>query len=388
VVPFSVFGFVKAAHLASYPLVVNCTFYGPGSSYLLSAPEVVYVIVPPCPLNEEPTPGDPTDCHNCGVNFVSDGTRCICGAGFALNGTGNDPSAHCIPCPEGANCTVPGVELPSLPLEPGFWRSHNQLSTDVRPCAIPGACHWEVDALGNGTSRIVDCALHRRGPLCALCQVGFSDVGREDGSCGPCRGGALTLTTAGIVVVVIAGVAAVVVAAVFLWKCRRGHFADTDISDVSDVEGITEGLQDGVLDRVEAACGRCWRWSTSRCRSRPAAAELSTVNPLSTGEAWTAPAGAAARAPPGKGDDQPGGSGPSPATDAADQPAADVDYRPDPPSLATRLKVVTSFFQLSSTIVEQYNVKFPSEVRGHRCSPALPATVVCIRRAARICADV
>jgi hypothetical protein len=43
---------------------------------------------------------------------------------------------------------------------------------------------------------------------------------------------------------------------------------------------------------------------------------------------------------------------------------AEEEYRPAPPSLATRLKVITSFFQLSSTIVNEYGLSYPELVNN------------------------
>ena len=57
---------------------------------------------------------------------------CVCRAGRFLQVLA-DGNRSCTFCPHGTDCAAPGVELSTLPLQNGFWRSYNE-SVMVRAC--------------------------------------------------------------------------------------------------------------------------------------------------------------------------------------------------------------------------------------------------------------
>eukprot|EP00808_Paulinella_micropora_P002032 g81900.t1 len=70
----------------------------------------------------------------------------------------------CHPCPIGGECSSAGVQFDSLQAMVGWWRSDEE-SLQFYRCVMPSHC------LGGHNS---SCGENREGPLCSLCQVGFS----------------------------------------------------------------------------------------------------------------------------------------------------------------------------------------------------------------------
>ena len=79
---------------------------------------------------------DQTACISCPPHSTTEGEastglhQCRCDSGYYDDG--ND-GVHCVVCMLGALCDDSGITLRSLPLLPGWWRSHLS-SEDVRQC--------------------------------------------------------------------------------------------------------------------------------------------------------------------------------------------------------------------------------------------------------------
>jgi len=92
----------------------------------------------------------------------------------------------CKPCPAGAVCDAPGMNVQTMPIAPGFWRS-NVLSTKVRKCPIEDACigiNTSDYLLASPFSASV-CREGMEGPFCSLCKAKFFRS-REDSLCYSC----------------------------------------------------------------------------------------------------------------------------------------------------------------------------------------------------------
>ena len=160
---------------------------------------------------------DLSDCKQC-VDFASTrgpGQTSLsdCECEIAFYALWNQTDLSCERCPVGARCDEPGVELESLPLDPGYWRSSKN-TTDVRRC--PGSLDGSA-CTGNFTG----CAPFTGGPYCGQCDAEamsaqFGDelyyYHQEKQECRLCRDvspiPAIVLGTVLLVFCVVAGVAA------------------------------------------------------------------------------------------------------------------------------------------------------------------------------------
>jgi hypothetical protein len=84
---------------------------------------------------------------------------------------------QCVPCPEGAKCSEPGITLETLPLQVGYWRSDKSSHRLVK-CYTESACPQDriaLDKLKNSTnSTDSQCALGHQGPRCNVCMKGYA----------------------------------------------------------------------------------------------------------------------------------------------------------------------------------------------------------------------
>jgi hypothetical protein len=140
---------------------------------------------------------------------------CVCTAGFYApeadeqEDEGEPPK--CMGCPAGIDCAKPGTTVPTLKLEPGFWRT-SSTSTDVRHCPSPGACVGSSDPSGY-------CAEGHTGAYCGVCLDGYSEVGTSltGMTCVECTGGNKATVALGAVVLAVLLTAP----CVYFWLKRR-----------------------------------------------------------------------------------------------------------------------------------------------------------------------
>jgi hypothetical protein len=122
------------------------------------------------------------------VRTPDSAASCICPTGFVLF------EGECIACPDGTECSRPGISVDTLPVEPGHWRSTNA-SVEVLQCDEDEAC------INNGTDV---CAVGHRGPLCELC---LPDYAASQGVCVSCDSSgaksAGAFAVVGVIVVII-----------------------------------------------------------------------------------------------------------------------------------------------------------------------------------------
>jgi len=97
---------------------------------------------------------------------------CVCPEEYFMNGQ----KTECLRVPRGVNETSFGQTLEDLRLKRGFWRTGSN-STDIRECLAEEAC------LGGANSSDY-CRPSHRGPLCQLCEAGYSK--EMNGLCQPC----------------------------------------------------------------------------------------------------------------------------------------------------------------------------------------------------------
>ena len=129
-------------------------------------------------------------CESCPARSASERastsiSQCKCDEGYFAPATGD---ARCESCPVGADCSQAGVQLASLPLLEGFWRS-NPNTTDVRRClglhngSRCVGCSGDACALGPNST----CKPGMHGPMCALCVSDTDDYYDADADeCLPC----------------------------------------------------------------------------------------------------------------------------------------------------------------------------------------------------------
>ena len=127
---------------------------------------------------------DQSACTYCPSNSFTEGeskTRladCVCEPDYyALWSTG---TLTCDTCPVGADCSAPGSELATLPLEEGYWRARTT-TVDVRRC--PGDVSGSGCVGGSGGA----CKAGLEGPYCVLCTNRTDNYyDRDKRECLPC----------------------------------------------------------------------------------------------------------------------------------------------------------------------------------------------------------
>ena len=172
-----------------------------------------------CPVNTYNNETDRIDqgaCRACPDNAVAmEGSvalaDCRCKAGHFNRLIG---SVECSQCPVGSDCTEDGIDLASLPLRVGYYRTSN-VSEDLRRCTDFGNSSGCSGGVGNDGP----CKPWLTGPYCKLCNV--TDTSRyydaEVSECLPCEGSAAMPLVLGVVAVLSA------VTIVLLWLRFKPH---------------------------------------------------------------------------------------------------------------------------------------------------------------------
>jgi hypothetical protein len=135
------------------------------------------------------------DCSSCGPFTTSsnDKTHCLSEGGYYI--IEDKDGFKTLPVPEGVE-EIPGTTLTSFELLPGYWRTSNS-SSQVETCLSEKHCQG-----GSNTSQY--CAVGHEGPLCAVCQGGFSSVGAAGSlSCNKCEGSTTITLAIGLTVFIL-----------------------------------------------------------------------------------------------------------------------------------------------------------------------------------------
>ncbi len=116
-----------------------------------------------CPEGYAARESGAKDCARCPKHETTPsegGDTCSCEAQFyRVNGT-------CSPCPEAIQCDAIGSDLQNISLKRGMWRAGPDDNTFLA-CPVSETCVG-----GNDTHAL--CLAGHRGPLCAICDAGYS----------------------------------------------------------------------------------------------------------------------------------------------------------------------------------------------------------------------
>eukprot|EP01043_Picozoa_sp_COSAG02_P043398 COSAG02_NODE_3776_length_6248_cov_9.635876_3_plen_1815_part_01 len=106
-------------------------------------------------------------------------SECLCKPGsFSQIANG---STFCVPCHNGAVCTVYDTTLDQVVTAPGFWRAALD-DTQFYQCPVPSQC------VGSANGGLNLCSEGAVGPLCAACAAGYAR-GRHSSECTICTTG-------------------------------------------------------------------------------------------------------------------------------------------------------------------------------------------------------
>lgn len=189
-----------------------------------------------------------TSCLACPENgqAAEDFTKCVCAIGYYANSTEEDEKVYCEVCPVGAVCDTPGVTWETLETEEGYWRSSDSAFTFYQ-CAFDAYCTG---------GRSSGCADHREGPLCAICEEGYSELGNE---CKECGSQAKSVATMVIMCIFIALIIFFMYYVLLKWdkvamrKMKKMQIANAiDQADVYDADDLIETIDlstDGTPNR-------------------------------------------------------------------------------------------------------------------------------------------
>jgi hypothetical protein len=144
-------------------------------------------------------------------NSTASKSGCICDKGEYEN----HETATCEKVMEGVREDKAGMNVTTLDVKPGFWRT-SPASSDVMHCLGEHHC-----AGGNDPEN--SCEYGYEGPLCAVCSEGFASVGSgADMHCNVCEGSARLTIAVGFITI------AVVILGIVFWCCRsakkRGEY--------------------------------------------------------------------------------------------------------------------------------------------------------------------
>ncbi|GMI20715.1 hypothetical protein TeGR_g3237, partial [Tetraparma gracilis] len=81
---------------------------------------------------------------------------------------------QCLTCPDGTDCSDPGITVESLPLKQGYWRS-NSSSHNIVQCYTEAACtHPNRTTTAADFSLDNQCKEGHTGPICNVCLKGYA----------------------------------------------------------------------------------------------------------------------------------------------------------------------------------------------------------------------
>lgn len=81
---------------------------------------------------------------------------------------------QCLPCPDGTDCSAPGITVEALPLLAGYWRS-NSSSYNVVQCYAEVACTHPNRTTTAADFNVDDqCTEGHTGPVCNVCKEGHA----------------------------------------------------------------------------------------------------------------------------------------------------------------------------------------------------------------------
>lgn len=188
---------------------------------------------------------------------------CVCPVGTYLDpgalerarmsSRGDDYGEVCVRCSLGMDCDAPGLDLGSLPLAFGFYRTR-PASNEVLPCTDGGiACKG-----GTGTGDEL-CREGHKGPYCDVCDAGrFKNS--ASGTCDPCGSAAAHGTSIGLILLFLALLATLVV------YCYQRHRHTTEHrSLVGEMELASARSSTG---EAGGDAERGFRWSAGDLRDR------------------------------------------------------------------------------------------------------------------------
>jgi len=176
----------------------DCKFCGRGK-YLDSLGAISETQCMSCPKGKSsPSQGAPSHCEGCQEGSYAPGegyAMCVICPPFqtsradqsgcmTTSGYYRDDSAEMsVQVPTGVSTDTPGMDLQTLNLLPGFWRTTLN-STRILPCVNPRHC--------KGGANITDlCSEGYTGPLCAVCASGYAATGSGKSlECNVCTGSA------------------------------------------------------------------------------------------------------------------------------------------------------------------------------------------------------
>jgi hypothetical protein len=148
-------------------------------------------------------------CQTCPTDSIANGgITCDCAVG-QYGYLDETRTLRCASCPDGASCTLPGLTILTLPSQVGYWRPTN--STTFFSCLRQQHC------VGGAGSQ---CAAHRTGPLCSICEAGYSASSNAD-TCVAC-GAKSTSIGIGVLLVVVVLAALTLM---FWFVLRNTHMA-------------------------------------------------------------------------------------------------------------------------------------------------------------------
>lgn len=116
-----------------------------------------------------------TYCNKCPSSSVAtvDSSGCICPKGYYT--TSSNGVINCIECPVGASCDVTGLMRSNLAAAPGYYPyiSENLEAPTFVSCYNSEACVG-ARLISNNSVNLNVCADNYHGPLCAVCNTGYS----------------------------------------------------------------------------------------------------------------------------------------------------------------------------------------------------------------------
>ena len=121
-------------------------------------------------------------CPRYETTLESRASECVCQSGMF-----QDSDWKCRYCPDvGSDCQEMGLTLASVTVLPGFFRAHND-SLQLYPCVARHRVNatYHMDCVGGNLSH--QCQRHHTGPLCMVCEMGFTRHGAGVQPCQRCQ---------------------------------------------------------------------------------------------------------------------------------------------------------------------------------------------------------